>query len=68
MISLLFPFFFSLVFLAYCQAKGQHRHSEERVRCGVGRGEAGHRVGKQNTTTARTTGSGLLGYGLGWDG
>ena len=42
----LFPLF-SFVFLA-CQAKEQHRHSGERNRCSVERGEAGHRVGKQH--------------------
>ena len=46
-----------------CEAKEQHRHSGGRDRCSVGRGEAGHRVGKQTPRQRRREGRGWDGLG-----
>ena len=40
-------FFYFFRFSCLRSKGGEHRHSGERNRCSAGRGEAGHRVGKQ---------------------
>ena len=59
-----FPFSSLLFFCLFaCEVKEQHRHRGGRDRRSVGRGEAGHRVGKKPPRQRRREGQGWDGLG-----